>query len=704
MQNRLADSKSPYLRQHQENPVDWYPWGEEAFARAEALGRPVFLSVGYSACHWCHVMAHESFEDDAVAAILNEFFVCIKVDREERPDVDDAYMTAVQISSGRGGWPMTVFMTPDKKPFFAGTYFPKDDRGDYPGFRSIISQIANGWKEARLEFEHTAHEFASALEQEVKREIPRGSLSSELVDYAIDALWADFDEEFGGFGDAPKFPPHSALAFCWAYAGKHADERGERARHMAKATLTAMIRGGIHDHVGGGFHRYSTDREWRLPHFEKMLYDNALMLDSLEGGGHPAFSETGQRLVAWIKTEMASPDGLFYSALDADSEGEEGKFYVWTYDEVLGLAGKEVCDAYDVRPRGNFHDEATGVLTGANVLLQKAGRDPDELLKAAAFRDQMSALAEAREKRERPGLDDKVIVGWNGLLIAAMARSGEVSLASRTALEILRHDPLPRIVGAADAGFLEDYAAMAMACHALAEASSPTLVLEGDEELGIEAMEFPIADSDLGPESEGPKTDWKVEADRLVGEILDRFTAPEGGFYSTSGGHEILFGQSLPVTDSPIPSANSLALRALLRTDPQHPHLAKSFARFAGWMERAPTACEGLVLAYMEYLDAGQSSVPSTQVEVSLQRIGDELAIVFDIPPGMHINSNQPADEWLIPTSVSAALSYPPGTVYSGRVVIPVSEGVKSVTVTYQSCSETACYAPETREIVNPFT
>ena len=381
MPNRLAQSSSPYLRQHAENPVEWFEWGGEAFASAREQGKPIFLSVGYSSCHWCHVMAHESFEDFEVASVLNRSYVSIKVDREERPDVDEAYMTAVQLQSGRGGWPMTVLMTPNGDPFFAGTYFPKQDRGQYPGFLSILRQIEELWTRDRAKVEEAARDFRDSLEEALRRPAPTasGTLDAAFLERAIETIAAEFDPVHGGFGGAPKFPPHTTLKFLLAAAESpllNPDTR-ERAREMAHQTLEQIALGGIHDHVGGGFHRYSTDAVWLVPHFEKMLYDNALLLGNFsraakqsEGARRELFESAAKGIVRWLREEMTTSDGLFGSALDADSEGEEGKFYVWTKAEIeaaLGDRADEFCQAYDITEEGNYRDEATGRPTGANI-------------------------------------------------------------------------------------------------------------------------------------------------------------------------------------------------------------------------------------------------------------------------------------------------------------------------------------------------
>lgn len=638
MANRLASSSSPYLRQHRDNPVDWYPWGEEAFERAKAEDKPVFLSVGYSSCHWCHVMAHESFEDSEVAALLNETCICVKVDREERPDVDETYMTAVQLSSGRGGWPMSVFLTPEKKPFFAGTYFPKEDRSGYPGFRTIVQQIGLGWREARLEFEHTAHEFASALADYIEQDAPMAALGPDLIDDAVRSLWEDFDPELGGFGVAPKFPPHSAMEFLIVYAKTRNGELAEHASTMVETTLDKMRLGGIHDHVGGGYHRYSTDAEWRLPHFEKMLYDNALLMRVM-----PDPSD----IAAWLMREMRTDGGLFMSALDADSEGEEGKFYVWSRAELVESTSEPFADAFDIRPEGNFHDEATGRLTGANVLFRKPGEIADE-------REFLTKLLDRRTDREGPGLDEKVITGWNALtiagLVAASHRQPELLPVAETAMEaLIAFEPLPRIVGSGDTGFLEDYAATAFALHELATVNPA----------------------------------WRERADRLTLETVARFGDPQGGFHATGEEHEKLFGRSMPVFDTPIPSGNALALRALLRTDPTHPHLRRSFERLAGWMRRAPQACEALILAYMEWLATGVAE----DVSITYR----DGAIHLTPAPGFHLQglAAEFADGF-------GTLGEPTQNDVGWKIPVGAS-GLASVRVRFQICTDEVCRPFEER-------
>ncbi len=454
-ENRLSESDSPYLLQHADNPVAWRPWGDAAFEEARRLDRPVFLSIGYSTCHWCHVMAHESFEDEEVAELLNERFVPIKVDREERPDVDQVYMTACQVMSGGGGWPLTVVTTPDREPFFAGTYFPKDDRGGRPGLMRILGRIAELWEEDRASALRSAENAVDALERAMAA--PGGD---DLGEDALEGTFRDFarrfDEAEGGFGSAPKFPSPHGLMFLL----RHADRTGEeRAAEMAAATLRAMRRGGIWDHVGFGFHRYSTDARWLLPHFEKMLYDQAMHAMAYTEGwlvtGDERFRRTVRQIFTYLERDLRDEAGGFQAAEDADSEGGEGTFYVWEEDELRELLGEEDFDlakeVWNTRAGGNFAEEATGRKTGENVLhrrrsLEAIARDRDAPVEE--LRDRLEAirrtLFEAREERPRPHRDDKVLADWNGLAVAALARAGaamdepdRVEAARRTARFVL---------------------------------------------------------------------------------------------------------------------------------------------------------------------------------------------------------------------------------------------------------------------------
>ncbi|GAA4707423.1 DUF255 domain-containing protein [Brevibacillus fulvus] len=428
--NRLANEKSPYLLQHAYNPVDWYPWSDEAFAKAKAENKPIFLSIGYSTCHWCHVMERESFENEQVAELLNEQYVAIKVDREERPDVDHLYMTFCQALTGQGGWPLTILMTPEKQPFFAGTYFPRESKWGHPGLLDILGQLADKWAEDRAELEHHSRQIVDSLTPHLSR-TEAGSIGEPIFAKAVQLYQEQFDPEYGGFGEAPKFPtPHNLLFLLrhWKTSGEHA------ALGMVEKTLQAMQQGGIYDHVGFGFARYSVDREWRVPHFEKMLYDNALLaytyLEAYEATGNAAYATTARQIFSYVLRDMTDRQGGFYSAEDADSEGVEGKFYVWTPEEVSEVLGPELgalyCEAYDITRRGNFEGHSIPNLIGQplETFARRRGQNPDELGQMLEMARQK--LFAAREQRVHPGKDDKVLTAWNGLMIAALAKGARV--------------------------------------------------------------------------------------------------------------------------------------------------------------------------------------------------------------------------------------------------------------------------------------
>ncbi|RKS80687.1 hypothetical protein CLV35_0153 [Motilibacter peucedani] len=502
MGNRLAASTSPYLLQHADNPVDWWEWGDEALAEARRRDVPVLLSVGYAACHWCHVMAHESFEDPATAALMNERFVCIKVDREERPDVDAVYMEATQAMTGHGGWPMTVFATPEGEPFFCGTYFPPRPMHRMPSFQQVLSSVGQAWETRRAELRSSA---ASILQQLGERSVVAGGTQPpgepELA-AAVEALAADFDAARGGFGGAPKFPPSMVLEFLLRHSARVGDAR---ALALAEGTLEAMARGGIYDQLAGGFARYSVDAEWVVPHFEKMLYDNALLLRvylhwwRLTGSplGRRVAEQTGDFLLA----ELRTPEGGFASSLDADSEGEEGRFYVWTRDQLSSVLGDDdgdwAADLLGVTPQGTF-EHGTSVLQ----LLE----DPADDERWASVRTRLLA---ARAERVRPGRDDKVVAGWNGLAVAALAEAGillqrsDFVEAAGAAAELViglqsRGGRLLRTsrdgVAGTSAGVLEDYADLAEGLLALLAATGDARWLEAAAELLDTAVELFAAD------------------------------------------------------------------------------------------------------------------------------------------------------------------------------------------------------------------
>jgi uncharacterized protein YyaL (SSP411 family) len=444
MSNRLARETSPYLQQHAENPVDWFPWGEEAFARSRAEEKPVLLSIGYSTCHWCHVMAHESFEDEAIAAFMNEHFVSVKVDREERPDVDSVYMTFTQAMSGHGGWPMTVFLTPEGEPFYAGTYYPPDDAYGRPGFRRLLENIARAWREDRDKVVQSATELTgrvrSALEQQAVAG-PAGPVTPDLAEQAVERFRGAFDAEWGGFGRAPKFPSPGNLEFLLMFHARIGeDRRPSSALEMALHTLRRMASGGMYDHLGGGFSRYSVDAQWLVPHFEKMLYDNAQLarvyLHAFQLTGEPAFERVVREILAYLQREMLAGEGGFYSAQDADSEGIEGKFFVWTPEEVEGVLGEDAPlfnAVFNVTDGGNFQDPHHPEFGRRAVLsrprpLADIARDfgLSEAALEAKVEEMRARMFEARERRVHPGRDEKVLTSWNGLALAAFAEAGRV--------------------------------------------------------------------------------------------------------------------------------------------------------------------------------------------------------------------------------------------------------------------------------------
>jgi hypothetical protein len=549
MPNRLAQESSPYLLQHSENPVDWYPWGEEALARAGAEDRPILLSVGYSACHWCHVMERESFEDAETAAYMNEHFVNVKVDREERPDVDALYMESVQAFSGQGGWPMTVFCDPEGVPFYGGTYFPPEEGRGMPSFRMVMEAVLEAYRGKREEIRERAPETRARLGA-VGRIEPAAAPEAGLLDEAVGRLRDGADMERGGFGGAPKFPPAAALELLLARGVEDVVER----------TLDAMMAGGIYDQLGGGFARYSVDAEWLVPHFEKMLYDNALLarayLHGWQALGHERYRRVCEETLDWALREMRGPEGGFFSALDADSEGEEGRFYVWTPDQVraaLSTAKADADNRIELSPR-QVEDSMRyyGVDEGGNF---EGGRSVLHLPAGAAapapegVETARRALLEARGRRVRPGLDDKRIASWNALMIAALADAGAVlerpdylEAAARCAEFVLgdmcdARGRLLRTYRDGEArlnGYLEDSAFMLEALLTLYESSF--------------------------------EQRWFELAAKLAESMVARFgDAERGGFFSTSDDHEELIARRKEIGDHPIPSGNSAAAMGLLR-------------------------------------------------------------------------------------------------------------------------------------------
>lgn len=564
--NRLINETSTYLLQHAYNPVDWYAWGEEALERARKEDKPILLSVGYAACHWCHVMEHESFEDDETALLMNEHFVNIKVDREERTDIDEIYMKAVQMMTGHGGWPMTVFLTPNLEPFYGGTYFPKEDRHGLPSFKRLILSIAKVWKERRDEVEESSASITghlrgidtieSADDTEVSLEVV---LTRSVILSAAEKLLRIFDDRWGGFGTAPKFPHTFSLSLsmrCASHLAGRDPVTADAHRQVVTTTLDRMACGGIHDQIGGGFARYSVDRKWLVPHFEKMLYDNALLCRTYVDGylltGRSYWKDVARGIAEFVLRELTTDSGAFYSSLDADSEGEEGKFYVFTPDEIKDVLGKEdgdwLCDVYGVTHTGNF-EHGTSVLN--------LTRSPEELaqrynVSLAAFfeklRELSTRLFERREKRVRPGRDEKVLTSWNSLMISAFVDIYKVTQESRyldAALkatrfimkELLKDGRLLRTWGQGRAklnGYLDDYAFFVQSLLDLA--------------------------------SVDPDPSWLKTAEVLNESIIERFWDADGkGLYYTSDDHETLLTRPRSHFDGSIPSGTSVTAMNLLR-------------------------------------------------------------------------------------------------------------------------------------------
>ena len=552
MSNRLARETSPYLLQHAENPVDWYPWGSEALSLAKEQNKPILLSVGYAACHWCHVMAHESFEDQATAEIMNKHYINIKVDREERPDIDSIYMDAVVAMNGQGGWPMTVVMTPAGKPFFGGTYYPPEPRHGLPSFKQVLVSLAEAWQERRKEVDESAANVTQHIGQGLSMGHSSSPLSKSVLDQATTSIAGRYDQRMGGFGQAPKFPPSMTIEFLLR---RYVGEDDSHALAMSEHTLEMMARGGMYDQVGGGFARYSTDNDWLVPHFEKMLYDNALLsrvyLHAWRITGKLLYKRIVEETLDWVLKEMRHEEGGFYSSLDADSEGEEGKFYVWDSSEIENVLGDNAAifkSYYGVTDGGNWE--------GSNVLHIPASIEsvassfqisPDTVLERLARARQ--ALYKVRSKRPWPGLDDKIITSWNGMMLAAFAEAGrDLSLQRFTDAARLNADFLYRTLRlpsgrlyrtwksgseAKNNGYLEDYAFLAEGLLTLYQST-------------FESRWF----------------SWAAE----LGEMMLTFfrDETEGGFFDTPADHESLLYRPKGLQDNAIPSGNSVAVTTLL--------------------------------------------------------------------------------------------------------------------------------------------
>lgn len=610
--NRLINEKSPYLLQHAHNPVDWYSWSNEAFERAAREDKPIFLSIGYSTCHWCHVMERESFEDEEVADILNSNFVSIKVDREERPDIDSIYMTVCQALTGHGGWPLTIIMTPDKKPFFAGTYFPKDTRYGHSGLISILNNVREAWTNKRNELVSSSQKIISAI-QDTKRSHDEEEIGRKTVHDTFRSMENLFDPNYGGLGTAPKFPTPHNLSFLLRYW----NVRGSgRALEMAEKTLEHMYKGGIFDHIGFGFSRYSTDQKWLVPHFEKMLYDNALLAisytEAYQAVGKALYKEIVEKIFTYVLRDMTSPEGGFYSAEDADSEGEEGKFYVWTVDEVKSVVGEEdgelFCEFHHITPTGNFEGKSIPNLLGQN--LEHINNNVQLKNRLDAIRQK---LFELREQREHPHKDDKILTAWNGLMIAALSHGGRVLNkqeyidAAQNAVQFI-FDKLTREDGrllaryrdgeSAYPAYLDDYAFLVWGLIELYEATFEPVYLD--------------------------------KALTLNRDMLEYFEDEEGGLFLYGKDSEQLIVRPKEVYDGAMPSGNSVAALNMLRlarlTGDRglEEKVDNQFEIFGGRVKENPVSYTYFIMALLF------KEIPTKEIVIAGQKEGSDAKVMLD--------------------------------------------------------------------------
>jgi uncharacterized protein YyaL (SSP411 family) len=636
--NRLIQEKSPYLLQHAHNPVDWYAWGSEAFEKAQSEGKPIFLSVGYSTCHWCHVMERESFENEQIAELLNSEYVAIKVDREERPDVDRVYMNFVQATTGSGGWPMSVWLTPERQPFFGGTYFPPEDRWGHPGFESVLREIATAWRTSHDQIVESAGDAVLQLRQHVTIDSTAPLPDATILDSGFYIFRRTFDSQMGGFGGAPKFPRPSVFHFLLRY---YARTGNREALDMTLLTLHEMAKGGMRDQIGGGFHRYSVDGRWFVPHFEKMLYDQAQLaiayLEAFQITGEPQYAAVARDVLNYVLRDMTDPEGGFYSAEDADSAIDpaephikgEGAFYIWSAEEIRenvpGSAADWFCHRYGVAENGNVVDDPHGEFAGRNILYQAAtveetaeqfGRPVEEV--RAGLEQAEAALAAARSQRARPHLDDKILASWNGLMISACALAGALldepryAQAARRAADFVAGkllDPLTGILQrsyrqgpSGIPGFLDDYAFVVQAMLDLYEAQFELRDLE--QAVGL--------------------------AERLIEQFEDR---EHGGFFSSAEGDDSLVVRIKDDYDGAEPAGNSVAVLTLLRlaaiTGRAHFRKAaeRTLAVFSPRLSAAPVAlpsmlaaCEFLLGEPRQIVFVGEAAAPDTRALLAVLR------------------------------------------------------------------------------------
>lgn len=711
--NRLIDENSPYLLQHAHNPVDWHPWGDEAFEKAAREDKPVFLSIGYSTCHWCHVMEHESFDDEEVADYLNEHFVAIKLDREQRPDLDEIYMTGVQLLTGQGGWPMSNFLTTGGKPFFAGTYYPKAH------FMSVLERIADVWKTRREDVEKQASEITAAIEQYTAARAESAELDGSLVGAAASELLTRFDEGNGGLGGAPKFPNESMMLVLLEDWTRNDNERSLRASTL---TLDRMYQGGIYDQVGGGFHRYTVDQAWQVPHFEKMLYNQAQLvrvyLKGWQAAGVEAWCRVVEETVEYVLRDMTGAGGMFFSATDADSEGEEGRFFTWTPDEIdseLEASDAQlVKDLYGVMPQGNFEGRNIFHLADSleNYAAQKNYEEREFFERLGRIREQ---LYRARETRIHPARDEKIITAWNGMMITSLALAGfeldkpEFIEAAVTAADRVWESAfsngagLRRIVLEGQAsipGNLEDYAN-------LAEAFMTLYAIEGTSR-------------------------WLSRGRRLVEDMLTLFyDAESGGFFaSRDTGDGPLITKPRSPMDGATASGNSVALSAMILLSrlgdfpDVERRIHETLAGFSGLLKASPSSFSYMVLAAESFLQgqvSGLQFAARGHVRAHLRTFGNQFRLEISMDDDWHISAADPGDAALSGTRIEGRegttideIGWPPGEIrtpgslsepvslYQGRVRIEgrVAAGVTRpvIALHLQACSDEVCLAPEVLE------
>ena len=698
--NRLAGASSPYLLQHAHNPVDWYPWGEAAFAKARREHKPVFLSIGYSTCHWCHVMAHESFEDSGIAKILNDRFVAIKMDREEHPDLDESYMIATQVITGQGGWPNSLFLTPDGRPFYAGIYFPR------PAFAALLQQIARQWQADPAPILADAQKLSAIIESVQARRQAAQAVDDAALAHAASQIMTSADPHHGGFGGAPKFPQETALGFLL----DQSQVRGDAAirRHVLHS-LDAMIAGGIHDQIGGGFHRYAVDRAWRVPHFEKMLYTQPQMAQALlrawQMTGAQRYRKALRDTLDYVLDDLTSPAGGFYSARDADSEGREGTFYVWTPAQLDAVLGKEdgafAARLFGVTPGGNFE--------GATSVLSLLSPPPDEDTAAQERLKRIRlALRAARARRPAPHRDEKIITAWNGLMIQALAQAA-------LALGEPRYGKAAQRAGAFLWTHLHQDDGALMRASFEGKASVPGT----QKDYAAAALGF-VALYDLDGDARALE-----RAQAIAAQMQDRFYDAETGdfFFAAAPG---LFGRPKSLSDNPLPSGNALALelyaRLARRTGAaQHRQIADGLAAALSGLALQNPAASAHALQALSMLRHGESGpvhyLASGHVRVRPVVAGDRLHVDLHIAPGWHINAHRPLEDYLVSTTLalgktgaSGAVRYPeagqitpdfsknPMAVYSGtvRISAPLGGQPGQARLHLQACDERQCLAPET--------